>query len=127
MSEQSCLGYLLENGQATPTELAKITGLTTGAITGLVTRLEKRGCLTTTRDTKDRRKVIIRPVPKEAGLPIIYYKPLTEKYYRLLSTLSIDQIDFLMYKSKCITKFLQEEIDKLSSDETPTKKNKKRA
>ncbi|MEN9558421.1 MAG: hypothetical protein RL141_790 [Candidatus Parcubacteria bacterium] len=126
MTEQSCLGYLLEKGQAAPTELAKITGLTTGAITGVVTRLEKRGCLTTTRDTKDRRKVIIRPVVKEAALPMVYYRPMTEKYYRLLSTFNEDQIKFLTYKSQCITKFLVEEIDRLSEEE-PERNKKKRS
>ncbi len=116
MSEQSCLGYLLENGSATPTELANITGLTTGAITGLVTRLEKKGCLTTTRDTKDRRKVIIRPIHKEAALPVIFYKPLTEKYYGLLSTFNEDQLEFLLYKSRCISKFVEESIEKIIED-----------
>lgn len=126
MTEQSCLGYLLEKGHATPTELAKITGLTTGAITGVVTRLEKRGCLTTIRDTKDRRKVIVRPVHKEAALPMLYYKPMTEKYYGLLSRFNEEQIEFLLYKSKCITEILVEEIEKIAS-ETDVKKNKKRS
>jgi len=125
LTEQSCLGYLLEKGQATPTELAKVTGLTTGAITGVVTRLEKRGCLTSTRDTKDRRKVIVRPIVKEAALPMVYYRPMSEKYYRLLSTFNGDQIKFLTYKSQCITKFLIEEIDKLSEKEPKGKKKTK--
>jgi hypothetical protein len=78
--------------------------------------LEKKGCLTTTRDTKDRRKVIIRPIHKEAALPVIYYKPLTEKYYRLLSTFNEDQLEFLLYKSRNLTKFIEESIEKIIDD-----------
>lgn len=115
-TEMSCLGYLTEKGQATPGELAKVTGLTTGAITGLITRLEKKGCVTYIRDTKDRRKVIVRSVPKKIALAMLYYKPMSDKYYRLLSTFDEEHIEFLMYKSKSIIKMLQDEIEKLSKE-----------
>ncbi|MEK7643281.1 MAG: MarR family transcriptional regulator [Patescibacteria group bacterium] len=115
-TEMSCLGYLAEKGQTTPGELAKITGLTTGAITGLITRLEKKGCVTYVRDTKDKRKVIVKSVPKKIALVLLYYKPLSDKYYRLLSTFDEKHIEFLTYKSKCIVKMLQEEIERLSND-----------
>ena len=118
MTELSCAGYLIEKGQATPAELANITGLTSGAITGIITRLEKRGYVTYARDTKDRRKVIVQSVPKKIALAMLYYQPLSEKYYRLLSTFNEEQIEFLMYKSKCISKMLQEEIDRLHKGET---------
>lgn len=121
-TEMSCLGYLAEKSQATAGELAKITGLTSGAITGLITRLEKKGCVTYVRDTKDRRKVIVKSVPKKIAIATHYYYPLTMKYHRLLSTFNEEHIEFLVYKSKCITKMLQEEIEKLSTEETEIKK-----
>jgi DNA-binding MarR family transcriptional regulator len=117
ITELSCLSYLSDKGQATAGELAKITGLTSGAITGLISRLERKGCITYVRDTKDRRKVILRPVEKKMALPMHYYRRLSEKYYRLLSTFDENQIEFLMYKSKSITKMLLEEIEKLSKQE----------
>ena len=124
-TEMSCLGYLAEKGQATPGELAKITGLTTGAITGLITRLEKKGCVTYVRDTKDRRKVIVKSVPKRIAIATHYYYPITVKYHRLLSTFNEEHIEFLLYKSRCIVKMLQEEIERLSKEETGVKKGKK--
>ncbi|MEN7549968.1 MarR family transcriptional regulator [Rapidithrix thailandica] len=42
-------------------ELAILTGLTTGAITGVIDRLEKRGFVNREKDPKDRRKVLIVP------------------------------------------------------------------
>lgn len=40
-------------------QLAEQTGLTTGAITGVVDRLEKAGLVKRGRDTADRRRVIL--------------------------------------------------------------------
>ena len=44
--------------------LAEVTGLTTGAITGVVDRLEKAGLVRRERDPDDRRKVFIATVPE---------------------------------------------------------------
>lgn len=115
-TELSCVGYLQEKGEATPTDLAKITGLTSGAVTGVIMRLEKKGCVTYLRDTKDRRKVIVRAVPKKIALAMLCYQPVTEQYYKLLSTFDESQINFLMYKSKSITKILEHEIERLSKE-----------
>jgi hypothetical protein len=37
--------------------------LTTGAITGVIDRLEKAGFARRERDTEDRRRVLVRPLP----------------------------------------------------------------
>ena len=44
--------------------LAELTGLTTGAITGVIDRMEKAGFVRRERDESDRRKVFIVPVPE---------------------------------------------------------------
>src|SRR5215813_85845 len=41
--------------------LSAATGLTTGAITHILDRLEKRGFIERVRDARDRRKVFVRP------------------------------------------------------------------
>jgi DNA-binding MarR family transcriptional regulator len=50
-----------------------VSGLTTGAITHILDRLEKRAFIERLRDTADRRKVFIRVRPESL-------KPLTPKY-----------------------------------------------
>lgn len=60
--ENKALDVLLLTGPATAGDLAERTGLTTGAITGLVDRLERAGLVRRERDEKDRRRVILRPV-----------------------------------------------------------------
>ena len=49
------------HGPGTPGWLAKMTGLSTGAVTGLVDRLERAGYVTRAQDPQDRRRVIVSP------------------------------------------------------------------
>ncbi len=60
-TDHKYLGLLLEKGPATAGELAQMTGLTTGAVTGLIDRLEKKKLVKRQFDKNDRRKVIIVP------------------------------------------------------------------
>src|SRR5580658_7615384 len=60
-TDHKYLGYLLRHGAMTAGELAKYTGLTTGAVTGLIDRLEKKNLLKREVDPADRRKIIIVP------------------------------------------------------------------
>ncbi|WP_413815960.1 MarR family winged helix-turn-helix transcriptional regulator [Kitasatospora purpeofusca] len=55
-------------GPMTPGELGARTGLTTGPTTRLVDRLEAAGYVRRAPSPDDRRKVIIEPVGKPAGL-----------------------------------------------------------
>jgi DNA-binding MarR family transcriptional regulator len=48
-------------GPLTAGDLARHTGLTTGAVTGILDRLEKAGLVERFRDSSDRRKVFVRP------------------------------------------------------------------
>ena len=64
------------DGIATAGRLSDLTGLTTGAITHILDRLEKRGIVERVRDTDDRRRVFVR-VRGES------LKPLLPKYEAL--------------------------------------------
>ena len=62
-TDHKCLGLLVDAGRpVTAGELATMTGLTTGAVTGVVDRLEAAGFVRRTRDPEDRRKVGIEVV-----------------------------------------------------------------
>jgi len=63
-SDLECLDFLNLEGRVTAGRLAELTGLTTGAITGVVDRLEKARLVRRERDDNDRRKVFIAPVPE---------------------------------------------------------------
>jgi DNA-binding MarR family transcriptional regulator len=60
-TERKCLGVLWQMKVATAGELARATGLTTGAITGIADRLEKAGYLKREANPADRRSVLLSP------------------------------------------------------------------
>src|ERR1700730_13164938 len=66
-SDLECLDFLNLEGRVTAGRLAEVTGLTTGAITGVVDRLEKAGFVRRERDDNDRRKVFIAIVPENTA------------------------------------------------------------
>jgi DNA-binding MarR family transcriptional regulator len=60
-AEWKCLGLLEQHGSATASRLAELSGFTTGAITGIVDRLEQAGYVRREPNPKDRRSVIVQP------------------------------------------------------------------
>jgi DNA-binding MarR family transcriptional regulator len=64
-SDAQVLSLLTVNGPMTPSQLASLTGLTTGSVTALLDRLERGHYVRRERDTKDRRKILV--VPQEEG------------------------------------------------------------
>src|SRR5215831_9951895 len=64
VTDHKCADILERNGPMTAGELAQRTGLTTGAITGVIDRLEEAGFARRAKDPGDRRRVIIEPCRK---------------------------------------------------------------
>ena len=55
-------------GPSTAGQLAELTGLTTGAITGMIDRLEKNGWVRRESDPNDGRRVLVRLSPSETAI-----------------------------------------------------------
>ncbi len=64
-TDHKALDLMTREGSVTAGRLAELTGLTTGAVTGMIDRLEKAGFVERTRPAHDRRQVIIQPIPEE--------------------------------------------------------------
>ena len=63
-TDHKCAGFLLTRGPMSAGELAEATCLTTGAVTGVIDRLEKAGFVKRADDPNDRRRVIVCAVPQ---------------------------------------------------------------
>ena len=72
VTDNECLSYLAIKGEATPSELARYTGLTTGSATAMLDRLEKADFIIRKPNPHDRRGVIITATKKwmEAAGPL---------------------------------------------------------
>jgi DNA-binding MarR family transcriptional regulator len=81
-SDLECLDFLNIESRVTAGRLAELTGLTTGAITGMVDRLEKAGWVRRERDENDRRKVFIAIVPENIAKIGRFYEPLQQAVQR---------------------------------------------
>jgi DNA-binding MarR family transcriptional regulator len=63
-TDQHCLNIIESAGGLTSGELAAAAGLSTGAVTGVVDRLERVGYARRIRDTADRRRINIEVTPE---------------------------------------------------------------
>jgi len=92
-TDHKYLGMIMQNGAVTAGELSKLTGLTTGAVTTMIDRLEKKKLVKRQFDKDDRRKVIIVP-DTEAALKILepLFARLQEKTMDLLSSFTGKEI-----------------------------------
>src|SRR5262249_44300294 len=77
-SDMDCMDFLNLEGRMTAGRLAELTGLTTGAITGVIDRLEKASYVRRERDESDRRKVFIAVVPETAARIGRLYVPMQQ-------------------------------------------------
>lgn len=109
------LGIILDNKQLTAGEIAELTGLTTGAVTGLIDRLEAKKLVKREFTKDDRRKVII--VAQEENC-IKLFKPLFEdllkKTASLISTFSEKELAVIERYFIEATKIMKEITNQLN-------------
>ena len=110
------LGFLLERGQMTAGELANLTGLTTGAVTGLIDRFEKKKLVKRRFDKDDRRKVIIEPNIKTImALLEPLYKDFRSRSEKLTASFTDKEIEIVrIYLTKAID-IMNEMANKLNA------------
>lgn len=79
-------------------KLADYCGLTTGAITGLVDRLERAGFVGRERDSEDRRRVYIKPTENAARSQKVreLYMPIAKAFQTLTADYSAEEAQLLI-------------------------------
>src|ERR1700743_310149 len=86
--ERKCIDVLRRLGPVSAGTIGEHTGLTTGAVTGLMDRLEKAGYLRRARDPQDRRKVVVELLPNKNmdELMAAAFGPFIEDMRTLMAT-----------------------------------------
>ena len=95
-SDLECLDFLNLEGRATAGRLAEVTGLTTGAITGVIDRLERAGFVRRERDDDDRRKVFISIVPENLARIGKLYLHMQQAMLKNWGTYSDEELRLLL-------------------------------
>jgi DNA-binding MarR family transcriptional regulator len=115
-TDHKYLGFLMEKGQMTAGELSDLTGLTTGAVTGLIDRFEKKKLVKRQFAEDDRRKVFIKPNTENImTLFVPLYKEFRNKAEKLMASFSNKEIKIIeTYFLKSI-EIMNETTSKLNS------------
>jgi DNA-binding MarR family transcriptional regulator len=87
-----CLDLIEQNQRLTAGKLAELAGLTTGAVTGVLDRLERLGYARRIRDERDRRRVFVELTDAAVERTHAIYGPFKEEWDRLLSRYTVDEL-----------------------------------
>jgi DNA-binding MarR family transcriptional regulator len=95
-TDLECLDHIVLRGPLSAGALAEATGLTTGAITGVIDRLERAGFARRERDPEDRRKVSVYadPVVFERIVPL--FEPMQRAAVTAVSPYSDEELVLLL-------------------------------
>jgi DNA-binding MarR family transcriptional regulator len=115
ITDHKCLDLMYQLGAMPAGRLAELTGLTTGAVTGIIDRLEEAGYARRKNDPKDRRRTIVEPTRNrklERKIEVIFM-PLHERMHNLLSSYSDSELAFLLDATTEFIEQTREESKKL--------------
>jgi DNA-binding MarR family transcriptional regulator len=113
-SDLECLDLILMSGPSTAGEIARHTGLTSGAVTGLIDRLERLGLVERTADPADRRKVLVRVREDRIGPIARLYAPLEKAMQSLLAGYSREELKLLIDFAEQSGDLLQARVSELN-------------
>jgi len=95
-TDLQCLHLLEMQASATPGEIARFAGLTTGGVTVVLDRLESAGYIRREPNPADRRSTIIRPVAARLKKLQAIYRPQGEGLARVLAAYPDPQLRLIL-------------------------------
>lgn len=91
-TDMECLEVIINGKEVTPGYLSRETGLTTGAMTAALDRLERNKLIERARSAEDRRNVIVRPLTRNLGAIYALYQPFVAKATEVLESYSDEEL-----------------------------------
>lgn len=108
-TDMECLGVILFRGIATPSELARYTGLSSGATTAMLDRLENSKLIARRPHPKDRRSTQIVLVKETAEKLAPWFASLREVQDQIVSSYSEAELELLAdFFTRSVTMWEQE-------------------
>jgi DNA-binding MarR family transcriptional regulator len=114
-TDTKCIDLILRGpgGSVTAGWLSEMTGLTTGAITHILDRLEKRRFVERVRDTEDRRKVYVRVRPESLEPLTPKYEAIGRAYLDLMEEYSDKDLQLICEYMEKVSQISERELAKL--------------
>lgn len=113
VTEHKALDILSRQGPITAGRLAEVTGLTTGAITGMVDRLENAGFVRRVPDPSDRRKIRIEAVVEKYEAMAEIFASLGQAMNALLESYNDKELAIIHNFMSRLPEVMEEETKKL--------------
>jgi DNA-binding MarR family transcriptional regulator len=95
-TDSRCLDIVDYAGPITAGQLAEQSGLTTGAVTAVLDRLERAGYVRRTRDTADRRRVLVEATAELRRRAMEFYGPISEEATRSMDGYTLEQLTLML-------------------------------
>ncbi|HYK98941.1 MAG TPA: MarR family transcriptional regulator [Candidatus Acidoferrales bacterium] len=95
-TELEVLGTLVARGPLSASDIAARTGLTSGAVTRLIDRLEQRGSVRRRADANDRRRVLVEITPSAQHVCEPFYGPLAREGTALLEECTQQELETIL-------------------------------
>ena len=95
-TDMRCLDTIDREGPVPAGRLAEATGLTSGAITTALDRLERAGYARRIHDPRDRRRVLVELTPQSRERTGRFYEPHIRLSERLYQRYNQEQLDLLL-------------------------------
>jgi DNA-binding MarR family transcriptional regulator len=115
-TDMECLRLLFQKGIATPSELARHTGLTSGATTAMLDRLEKAGLIERRPNPKDRRGTLITPEQSASEKMASWFESARNAQEKLISSYSESELEIIADVFERFTKLWGDERRKVQKD-----------
>ncbi len=95
-TDMRCLDTIEREGPVAAGRLAEATGLTSGAITTALDRLERAGFARRINDPADRRRVLVELTPSARERSYAFYEPHMAESERLFHRYTREQLEMLL-------------------------------
>jgi len=112
ITDMECLRLLFLKGIATPSELARHVGLTSGATTAMLDRLEKAGLIERRPNPDDRRGTLIAPTKSSAEKAASWFESARKAQDELISSYSESEQEIIADVFERFTKLWDQEREK---------------
>ena len=112
-TDMECLRLLFLKGVATPSDLSRQTGLTSGATTAMLDRLERSGLIERRPNPNDRRGTLIVPTESSGEKVASWFESARRAQYELISSYSESELETIIDVFERFTKLWDQEREKL--------------
>ena len=111
-----CLDIIQRLDGVTAGELAREAGLTTGAVTSVIDRLERAGYVKRENDPNDRRKVLVRMTPAAFEAVYSIWGPETQDYMEQMSSLPREQLEAFVEFMREANEIQRKHLDRIRGE-----------